>query len=107
MSSSLSLSLSVPLPPLPPHTHTHTLVSLYVCSKLKKMYRTMQEEKGKQRAACGAEAQEQGPRRPKQQFDKDFALEPFEGTCPEYMEMSEYPSLGYAHTADKGLHSLL
>uniref|UniRef100_A0A8C4ZLP7 Anoctamin n=1 Tax=Gadus morhua TaxID=8049 RepID=A0A8C4ZLP7_GADMO len=58
-----------------------------VIPKLKKMYRTMQEEKGKQRAACGAEAQEQGPRRPKQQFDKDFALEPFEGTCPEYMEM--------------------
>ncbi|CAL8374160.1 unnamed protein product [Arctogadus glacialis] len=58
-----------------------------VIPKLKKMYRTMQEKKGKQRAACGAEAQEQGPRRPKQQFDKDFALEPFEGTCPEYMEM--------------------
>uniref|UniRef100_A0A4W6D5Z2 Anoctamin n=1 Tax=Lates calcarifer TaxID=8187 RepID=A0A4W6D5Z2_LATCA len=26
-------------------------------------------------------------RRPKQQFDKDFTLEPFEGVTPEYMEM--------------------
>ncbi|XP_053176006.1 anoctamin-1 [Scomber japonicus] len=52
--------------------------------KLKKMYRTMQEEKGKKREAEDEDTEE---RRPKQQFDKDFALEPFEGVTPEYMEM--------------------
>ncbi|XP_035011707.2 anoctamin-1 [Hippoglossus stenolepis] len=54
--------------------------------KLKKMYRTMQEEKGKKRAAENEE-NEAEERRPKQQFDKDFTLEPFEGVTPEYMEM--------------------
>uniref|UniRef100_A0A8C4DK01 Anoctamin n=1 Tax=Dicentrarchus labrax TaxID=13489 RepID=A0A8C4DK01_DICLA len=53
--------------------------------KLKKMYRTMQEEKGKKRAAANEENEEE--MRPKQQFDKDFTLEPFEGVSPEYMEM--------------------
>ncbi|XP_044049622.1 anoctamin-1 [Siniperca chuatsi] len=53
--------------------------------KLKKMYRTIQEEKGKKRAAENEENEEE--KRPKQQFDKDFALEPFEGVTPEYMEM--------------------
>nr|XP_019934356.1 PREDICTED: anoctamin-1-like [Paralichthys olivaceus] len=54
--------------------------------KLKKMYRTIQEEKGKKRAADD-EDNETEERRPKQQFDKDFTLEPFEGVTPEYMEM--------------------
>ncbi|XP_013858967.1 anoctamin-2 [Austrofundulus limnaeus] len=54
--------------------------------KLKKMYRTIQEEKGKKRAAEDEE-NEQEEKRPKQQFDKDFTLEPFEGVSPEYMEM--------------------
>ncbi|XP_042269003.1 anoctamin-1 [Thunnus maccoyii] len=54
--------------------------------KLKKMYRTIQEEKGKKRAAEN-ENNESEEKRPKQQFDKDFALEPFEGVSPEYMEM--------------------
>ncbi|XP_017261521.1 anoctamin-1 [Kryptolebias marmoratus] len=54
--------------------------------KLKKMYRTIQEEKGKQRSAEDEE-NEQEEKRPKQQFDKDFTLEPFEGVSPEYMEM--------------------
>ncbi|CAL8262166.1 unnamed protein product [Merluccius merluccius] len=58
-----------------------------VIPKLKKMYRTMQEEKGKKRAAGGDEAGGPETRRPKQQFDKDFALEPYEGISPEYMEM--------------------
>ncbi|KAK0155716.1 Anoctamin-1 [Merluccius polli] len=58
-----------------------------VVPKLKKMYRTMQEEKGKKRAAGGDEAGGPETRRPKQQFDKDFALEPYEGISPEYMEM--------------------
>ncbi|XP_071356147.1 anoctamin-1 [Trachinotus anak] len=53
--------------------------------KLKKMYRTIQEEKGKKRAAEDEENEEE--KRPKQQFDKDFTLEPFEGVSPEYMEM--------------------
>ncbi|XP_035520776.1 anoctamin-1 [Morone saxatilis] len=53
--------------------------------KLKKMYRTMQEEKGKKRAAGNEDNEEE--MRPKQQFDKDFTLEPFEGVSPEYMEM--------------------
>ncbi|CAJ1056811.1 anoctamin-1 [Xyrichtys novacula] len=52
--------------------------------KLKKMYRTMQEEKGKKREADEDSDEEQ---RPKQQFDKDFILEPYEGVTPEYMEM--------------------
>lgn len=50
------------------------------------MYRTIQEEKGKKREAEDEDSEE---KRPKQQFDKDFALEPFEGVSPEYMEMSE------------------
>ncbi|KAG7271066.1 hypothetical protein CRUP_037965 [Coryphaenoides rupestris] len=58
-----------------------------VIPKLKKMYRTMQEEKAKKLSAGRDEAEEEEPRRPKQQFDKDFALEPYEGVCPEYMEM--------------------
>lgn len=49
----------------------------------------MQEEKGKKRAAEN-EDNEAEEKRPKQQFDKDFALEPFEGVSPEYMEMSEF-----------------
>ncbi|XP_068579060.1 anoctamin-2 [Cebidichthys violaceus] len=54
--------------------------------KLKKMYRTIQEEKGKKRAA-EKEENDTEEKRPKQQFDKDFALEPYEGVTPEYMEM--------------------
>ncbi|KAM8750568.1 anoctamin-1 [Acanthopagrus schlegelii] len=54
--------------------------------KLKKMYRTIQEEKVKKRAAENNEENEE-EKRPKQQFDKDFTLEPFEGVSPEYMEM--------------------
>ncbi|KAM7414504.1 hypothetical protein PAMA_019359 [Pampus argenteus] len=54
--------------------------------KLKKMYRTIQEQKGKKRAAED-EQNETEEKRPKQQFDKDFALEPYEGVTPEYMEM--------------------
>ncbi|XP_069018730.1 anoctamin-2 [Embiotoca jacksoni] len=54
--------------------------------KLKKMYRTIQEEKGQKRAAED-EDNETEEKRPKQQFDKDFILEPFEGVTPEYMEM--------------------
>ncbi|KAM9351523.1 anoctamin-1 [Symphorus nematophorus] len=54
--------------------------------KLKKVYRTIQEEKGKKRSAENNESNEE-EKRPKQQFDKDFTLEPFEGVSPEYMEM--------------------
>ncbi|CAN9499264.1 unnamed protein product [Ophioblennius macclurei] len=54
--------------------------------KLKKMYRTFQEEKGKKRAAENADNDTE-EQRPRQQFDKDFTLEPFEGVSPEYMEM--------------------
>ncbi|KAM4552958.1 anoctamin-1 [Fundulus diaphanus] len=57
-----------------------------VIPKMKKMYRTIQEEKGKKRAAEN-EDDDTEEIRPKQQFDKDFALEPFEGVSPEYMEM--------------------
>ncbi|KAM6960603.1 anoctamin-1 [Aplochiton taeniatus] len=52
-----------------------------VIPKLKKMYRTMQE-KGKKE-----DEDEEEEKRPKQQFNKDHALEPFEGLSPEYMEM--------------------
>uniref|UniRef100_A0A673AFR2 Anoctamin n=1 Tax=Sphaeramia orbicularis TaxID=375764 RepID=A0A673AFR2_9TELE len=54
--------------------------------KLKKMYRTMQEQKGEKRAADD-DLNENEEKRPKQQFHKDFVLEPFEGVTPEYMEM--------------------
>ncbi|XP_024136570.1 anoctamin-1 [Oryzias melastigma] len=53
--------------------------------KLKKMYRTIQEQKGMKREED--EENEAEERRPKQQYHKDFALEPFEGVSPEYMEM--------------------
>lgn len=59
-----------------------------LCRKLKKMYRTMQEEKGKKRASENNEETEE-ENRPKQQFDKDYVLEPFEGVGSEYMEMSK------------------
>ncbi|KAG7521750.1 anoctamin-1-like [Solea senegalensis] len=57
--------------------------------KLKKMYRTMQVEKGNKRAAEADDDNESKAeeKRPKQQFDKDIALEPFEGVSSEYMEM--------------------
>ncbi|XP_061781009.2 anoctamin-1 isoform X1 [Nerophis lumbriciformis] len=54
--------------------------------KLKKMYRTIQEQKGQDRGAED-EMDEADERRSKQQYNKDFALEPFEGVSPEYMEM--------------------
>ncbi|KAM9376072.1 anoctamin-1 [Pholidichthys leucotaenia] len=53
--------------------------------KLKKMYRAFQEQKDSKREEENeAETEE---KRPKQQFEKDFAQEPFEGVSPEYMEM--------------------
>ncbi|KAF3854770.1 hypothetical protein F7725_022825 [Dissostichus mawsoni] len=47
---------------------------------------TIQEEKGKKRAAQDEDSVAE-EKRPKQQFDKDFTLEPYEGVTPEYMEM--------------------
>lgn len=47
----------------------------------------MQENKGKKRAT-ETDEEEEGEKRPKQQFDKDYILEPFEGVGSEYMEMS-------------------
>lgn len=52
------------------------------------MYRTIQEQKGKNRGAEDEDSETE-EKRPKQQFDKDFTLEPFEGVSPEYMEMSK------------------
>ncbi|XP_077425169.1 anoctamin-2 isoform X2 [Vanacampus margaritifer] len=54
--------------------------------KLRKMYRTLQEQKGKDRGGED-EMDEADEKRSKQQFHKDFTLEPFEGVSPEYMEM--------------------
>lgn len=56
----------------------------------------MQEEKVNKRAA---EKEQNDPeeKRPKQQSDKDFALEPYEGVTSEYMEMSE-SVLGHVYT---------
>ncbi|XP_029010483.1 anoctamin-2 isoform X2 [Betta splendens] len=53
--------------------------------KLKKMYRTIQEQKGNRE--IDEDEGEVEEKRPRQQFDKDFTLEPFEGVSPEYMEM--------------------
>ncbi|KAM3609876.1 uncharacterized protein V6R79_021711 [Siganus canaliculatus] len=55
--------------------------------KLKKMYRTFQEEKGKKRAAENSDENVVEEKKPKQQCDKDYTLEPFEGVTPEFMEM--------------------
>lgn len=52
------------------------------------MYRTMQEEKVKKRESEKNDKEEE--KRPKQQLDKDYVLEPFEGVGSEYMEMSGY-----------------
>uniref|UniRef100_A0A3B4BFY9 Anoctamin n=1 Tax=Periophthalmus magnuspinnatus TaxID=409849 RepID=A0A3B4BFY9_9GOBI len=54
--------------------------------KLKKMYRSFQEQKGERKAAEEEENEVEG-KRPKQQYHKDYTLEPFEGVTPEYMEM--------------------
>ncbi|XP_045071107.1 anoctamin-1-like [Coregonus clupeaformis] len=54
-----------------------------VIPKLKKMYRTYKEkDKGGEE-----DEDEEETKRPKQQWDKDFSLDPFEGLSPEYMEM--------------------
>lgn len=54
----------------------------------------MQEEKGNKRAAENNEEKEE-EKRPKQQFDKDYTLEPYEGVGPEFMEMSRSTGLLY------------
>lgn len=56
------------------------------------MYRTIQEQKGERNAAEDEENEAEG-RRAKQQYHKDYALEPFEGVMPEYMEMSAFKFL--------------
>uniref|UniRef100_A0A673YWJ3 Anoctamin n=2 Tax=Salmo trutta TaxID=8032 RepID=A0A673YWJ3_SALTR len=54
-----------------------------VIPKLKKMYRTYKEkDKGGEE-----DDDEEETKRPKQQWDKDFSLDPYEGLSPEYMEM--------------------
>uniref|UniRef100_A0AAZ3PYZ0 Anoctamin n=1 Tax=Oncorhynchus tshawytscha TaxID=74940 RepID=A0AAZ3PYZ0_ONCTS len=54
-----------------------------VIPKLKKMYRTYKEkDKGGEE-----DEDEEETKRPKQQWDKDFSLDPYEGLSPEYMEM--------------------
>lgn len=50
------------------------------------MYRTFQEQKG-QRKAAEDEIKETEGKKEKQQYHKDYTLEPFEGVTPEYMEM--------------------
>ncbi|KAJ0069439.1 hypothetical protein NL108_006059 [Boleophthalmus pectinirostris] len=54
--------------------------------KMKKMYRSFQEQKGARKAAEEEENEAEG-KRPKQQYHKDHTLEPYEGVTPEYMEM--------------------
>lgn len=49
----------------------------------------MQEQKVKKRESENNEEKEE-EKRPKQQLDKDYVLEPFEGVGSEYMEMSMY-----------------
>lgn len=50
--------------------------------KLKKLLHTM-------KAKVSAE-EDRAEERPPQQWNLDYALAPFEGLTPEYMEMSEY-----------------
>nr|XP_023997577.1 anoctamin-2-like [Salvelinus alpinus] len=58
-------------------------VAFFKGSKLKKMYRTYKEkDKGGEE-----DEDEEETKRPKQQWDKDFSLDPYEGLSPEYMEM--------------------
>lgn len=69
-------------------TPTHSL--LVPDRKLKKLLREL-----KNKNPAVAEKEEE---RPPQQWNLDYALAPFEGLTPEYMEMSEYAHIQYTHT---------
>jgi len=55
-------------------------LSLHLNRKLKKLIRTLKEKES---------PKEKDEERPPQQWNLDYALAPFEGLTPEYMEMSE------------------
>lgn len=54
---------------------------LHCNRKLKKLIRALKENK--------STSKERDEERPPQQWNQDYALVPFEGLTPEYMEMSE------------------
>lgn len=56
-------------------------LSLYPDRKLKKLVRAIKDK--------GSAEKEREEERPPQQWNLDYALAPFEGLTPEYMEMSE------------------
>lgn len=66
---------------------TYMLAPRALGRKLKKLLRKL-----KTKNPAVAEKEEEGP---PQQWNLDYALAPFEGLTPEYMEMSEYT---HAHT---------
>lgn len=63
----------------------HILISLY--RKLKKLFRSLKEKKR------APEVHVEQTSRTLRQWHMDNDLEPFVGLTPEYMEMSEWPSL--------------
>lgn len=67
------------LPPPPPSLFLH--LSLHPDRKLKKLVRAIKDK--------GSAEEEREEERPPQQWNLDYALAPFEGLTPEYMEMSE------------------
>lgn len=65
--------------PPPPSLFLH--LSLHPDRKLKKLVRAIKDK--------GSAEEEREEERPPQQWNLDYALAPFEGLTPEYMEMSE------------------
>lgn len=63
----------------PPSLFLH--LSLHPDRKLKKLVRAIKDK--------GSAEEEREEERPPQQWNLDYALAPFEGLTPEYMEMSE------------------
>lgn len=70
--------------------YPYTLAPRALNRKLKKLLREL-----KNKNPAVAEKEEE---RPPQQWNLDYALAPFEGLTPEYMEMSEYTHIQYTHT---------
>lgn len=70
-------------------------LSLHPDRKLKKLVRAIKDK--------GSAEEEKEDERPPQQWNLDYALAPFEGLTPEYMEMSESAHT-HTHTHTEKLH---
>ncbi|XP_071375597.1 anoctamin-1-like, partial [Centroberyx affinis] len=74
-----SMNWNAPPPPFPQRPHASLLP--WGLSKLKKLLRVLKDKGGAE------EEREEERSRPPQQWNLDYALAPFEGLTPEYMEM--------------------